>query len=438
MLGLEREHFSSLPPDADVESVRCYARAFILQLIGGFLFADKSNNRVHLMFLPLLKDLGVIGIYSWGSACLAWLYREMYRASHIDAHDVSGPLVLLQLWIWDRFPFIAPMRLHSALHDGVLPQPPLGMQMSIHHHYIQRWEARYNHLAKVEAAYTSYGLDTPNIGHRDEIHQLCATTLEAIHEADRLLIPPNIVDIERQSSDDEVVMRDGGVQTRGDGVQTRDGMVPTRGGGVRTRGLKIHKADKLLIPPNVVDIERQSSNEEVGMRDGRVRTRSGGVRTRGGGVRTRGGGVRTRGCYIFYDLHFPIDDALLDFPSSSSLQHSAFTFSTPLDQSLPYSSVPSIDEGVIQEDVGTSFIQELLHYYIDGPSFHIPMSSSIDVSFTPPSTPLIALLPQSLGHSFRDDTTTQMQYFPTPLDEQQGEAQVQDQGCGRGKGRGRG
>ena len=184
-------------------------------------------------------------------------------------------------------------------------------------------------------------LDTPNIGHRDEIHQLCATTLEAIHEADRLLIPPNIVDIERQSSDDEVVMRDGEVQTRGDGVQTRDGMVPTRGGGVRTRGLKIHKADKLLIPPNVVDIERQSSNEEVGMRDGRVRTRSGGVRTRGGGVRTRCEGVRTRGGHIYDDPHFRIH-----FPSSS-VQYSSFSFSSPLDQSLPYSSVPSIDEGVI-------------------------------------------------------------------------------------------
>ena len=65
------EHFPSLPPDADVESVRCYARAFILQLIGGFLFVDKSNNRVHLMFLPLLQDLGVTSTYSWGSACLA-------------------------------------------------------------------------------------------------------------------------------------------------------------------------------------------------------------------------------------------------------------------------------------------------------------------------------------------------------------------------------
>ena len=122
------EHFPSLAPDADVEFMQCYARAFILQFIGGFLFADKSNNMVHLMFLSLLEDFGVIGTYSWGSACLAWLYQEMCRASCIDAHDISGPLILLQLWIWDIFAFIAPMHLHSTLHDGILPQPPLGMR----------------------------------------------------------------------------------------------------------------------------------------------------------------------------------------------------------------------------------------------------------------------------------------------------------------------
>ena len=147
--------------------------------------------------------------------------------------------------------------------------------------------------------------DTPNIGHHDEIHQLCATTLEAIHETGRLLIPPNVVDTERQSSDDEIVMRDGGVltrggrvQIRGGGVRTRGGRVQTtgsgvqtRGGGLRTRHSDIHEADRLLVPPNVVDLERQSSDEEVVMRGDKVRTRGGRVRTKGGWVRIRGGGV---------------------------------------------------------------------------------------------------------------------------------------------------
>ena len=52
-------------------------------------------------------------------------------------------------------------------------------------------------------------------------------------------------------------MRDGGVRTRGGGVWTRGGGVWTRGGGVWTRGLEaIHEADRLLIPPNVIDTKR--------------------------------------------------------------------------------------------------------------------------------------------------------------------------------------
>ncbi|KAL6348288.1 hypothetical protein AAG906_005585 [Vitis piasezkii] len=139
--------------------------------------------------------------------------------------------------------------------------------------------------------------------------------------------------------------------------------------------LEIHEADGFLIPPNVVDTERESSDEEVGMTDIRVRTRGGGV-------------------------HPTVEVFALE----------------------------------AEEDVGTSFMQEILHSYIDGPSFHIPMSSSIDVSFTPPTTPLIALSPQSLGHPFRDDVATQMQYFPSPLVEQQRKAQVQEEGRGRGRG----
>ena len=69
------------------------------------------------------------------------------------------------------------------------------------------------------------GPDTPNIGQHDEIHLLCSTTLKAIHKANRLLILPNVVNTERQSSNEEVVMRD-------DGVRTRRGGVRTRGGGV--------------------------------------------------------------------------------------------------------------------------------------------------------------------------------------------------------------
>ncbi|KAL6339402.1 hypothetical protein AAG906_032934 [Vitis piasezkii] len=84
------QSFPTLAPDADEESIQRYTRAYILQLIGGFLFSGKSSDKVHLMFLPFLEDFEVVGRYSWGSACLAWLYRQLCRASHIDTHDISA------------------------------------------------------------------------------------------------------------------------------------------------------------------------------------------------------------------------------------------------------------------------------------------------------------------------------------------------------------
>ena len=122
------QSFPTLAPDADEESIKRYTRAYILQLIGGFLFSGKSSDKVQLMFLPLLEDFEVAGRYSWGSACLAWLYRQLCRASHIDTHDISGPLNLLQLWVWERFPFIAPHRLRIAPHDDQLPPPLLAIR----------------------------------------------------------------------------------------------------------------------------------------------------------------------------------------------------------------------------------------------------------------------------------------------------------------------
>ncbi|CAN1179306.1 Serine/threonine-protein phosphatase 7 long form homolog [Linum perenne] len=105
----------------DVEStdikVQRYARAYMLCLIGGFLFPNKSTQYVHLMWLPLLRDFTSAGGLSWGSACLAWLYREMCRASHVVAEQISGPLFILQIWAWEHFPFIA--RTPSYIHNSV-------------------------------------------------------------------------------------------------------------------------------------------------------------------------------------------------------------------------------------------------------------------------------------------------------------------------------
>ncbi|KAE8723200.1 HXXXD-type acyl-transferase family protein [Hibiscus syriacus] len=66
--------------DASDDEVKQYARACILQLIGGLLMPDKSHNQVHCMWLQHLGDFYLAGSLSWGSAVLACLYREMCRA----------------------------------------------------------------------------------------------------------------------------------------------------------------------------------------------------------------------------------------------------------------------------------------------------------------------------------------------------------------------
>ncbi|KAK9147787.1 hypothetical protein Scep_006544 [Stephania cephalantha] len=74
---LER-NVTIIDDDNDEESVQRYVRSYIPQLIGGCLFADKSNRFVYLMFLPLFEDFQIAGQYSWGNA--AWL---IYTGSYV-------------------------------------------------------------------------------------------------------------------------------------------------------------------------------------------------------------------------------------------------------------------------------------------------------------------------------------------------------------------
>lgn len=92
-----RENFLQPPEGADDATVKRYARAYILALVGGALFADKSGSSVQVAFLPLLRDFMVTERLSWGSAALAHLYRELCRASQSGAMEIAGPLTLLQV-----------------------------------------------------------------------------------------------------------------------------------------------------------------------------------------------------------------------------------------------------------------------------------------------------------------------------------------------------
>ena len=97
-----------LPEEPTTHQLQCRCRAYIMYMIGGALIPDKSGNRVHLMYLNLLRDLNNTKKYSWGSACLANLYRELCRASSEVGKSMGGCVILLQSWAWYHMPFIAP------------------------------------------------------------------------------------------------------------------------------------------------------------------------------------------------------------------------------------------------------------------------------------------------------------------------------------------
>ncbi|RYQ93303.1 hypothetical protein Ahy_B09g099573 [Arachis hypogaea] len=87
------EGFRMLPADASEETVRIYARVYIMMLLSTQLFGDKSGNRVHIRWLPFVARLDDMGSFSWGSVALAWLYRCMCRVANRNVTNLAGPYI---------------------------------------------------------------------------------------------------------------------------------------------------------------------------------------------------------------------------------------------------------------------------------------------------------------------------------------------------------
>ncbi|XP_027337398.1 serine/threonine-protein phosphatase 7 long form homolog [Abrus precatorius] len=63
-----------------------------------FWLSDHSSSRVSVRYLPLLKDFAVTGKYSWGSAVLGVLYRELCMTTNIDQYGLGGLATLFVMW----------------------------------------------------------------------------------------------------------------------------------------------------------------------------------------------------------------------------------------------------------------------------------------------------------------------------------------------------
>nr|KYP72264.1 Serine/threonine protein phosphatase 7 long form isogeny [Cajanus cajan] len=84
-------------------------REYLLGLIGSVLMPDKTCNKVNLMYLSLLTNLRRTERYSWGSSCLAMLYREMCRVMEVVSKTMGGYASLLMFWAWYHMLYIAPI-----------------------------------------------------------------------------------------------------------------------------------------------------------------------------------------------------------------------------------------------------------------------------------------------------------------------------------------
>ncbi|XP_012458333.1 protein MAIN-LIKE 2-like [Gossypium raimondii] len=99
--------FGQLSANATEGKLICATRAYIMHIIGGVLMHNSNNNKVHIMYLPLLADLTNVRSHSWGSAVLAVLYRELCRTTKPTVVDMGRCLTLLQSWALYRMSFLA-------------------------------------------------------------------------------------------------------------------------------------------------------------------------------------------------------------------------------------------------------------------------------------------------------------------------------------------
>ena len=93
------------------------------------VFLDKFGDRVHLMWLKFMQYLCNPHKYSWGSAALSWLYRQLCNATDKKAKQIGGPLILVQLWIYVKFPHMSPQMVPQPKGVYGPPLPPISLAM---------------------------------------------------------------------------------------------------------------------------------------------------------------------------------------------------------------------------------------------------------------------------------------------------------------------
>ncbi|KAE8817727.1 mutator protein [Hordeum vulgare] len=97
-------NFSHCPEDADDEVIERYTRVYMWYVISRTIFADGTGKNAPWMWLKALTIFD--NNFSWGSAALAYLYRQLDDACRRTTKDggVGGCMLLLSVWSWEHLP----------------------------------------------------------------------------------------------------------------------------------------------------------------------------------------------------------------------------------------------------------------------------------------------------------------------------------------------
>uniref|UniRef100_A0A8I6YSC5 Aminotransferase-like plant mobile domain-containing protein n=1 Tax=Hordeum vulgare subsp. vulgare TaxID=112509 RepID=A0A8I6YSC5_HORVV len=97
-----QRYFRKCPRDASPLVVERFVRAYLWNLLTQVVFPDGTGDTASWMFLDPLRDWDVK--WSWGSAALAFLYRQLDGACMRSkpTSTLGGFVWDLQVWMWER------------------------------------------------------------------------------------------------------------------------------------------------------------------------------------------------------------------------------------------------------------------------------------------------------------------------------------------------
>ncbi|XP_021775246.1 protein MAIN-LIKE 1-like [Chenopodium quinoa] len=138
-------------------------RVYLWLVLGGCLFLDKSGNRTHPAFLnELFIEDAQINEYSWGSAMLAYMYRQLGTTSRKDTDSIAGCLTVLQAWIYKYFPCFRPQQRNLTRELTVPRASAWDVGLGCPNKSMERlltFRARLDHLTDNEVNWLPYRVD---------------------------------------------------------------------------------------------------------------------------------------------------------------------------------------------------------------------------------------------------------------------------------------